>query len=63
MNWTDLLTAIGLAAVLEGILYAAFPEATKRALSEFMSLPTDTRRKAGLCVAAFGLLMVWLVRG
>ncbi len=63
MNWTDLLTALGLAAMIEGILYAAFPDATKRALSEFMALPADTRRKAGLCVSAVGLLVIWLVRG
>jgi len=58
-----LLTAIGLAAVFEGILYAAFPDATKRAMSEFMSLPADSRRKAGMSIAVFGLLIVWLVRG
>lgn len=63
MNWTDLLAALGLAAVIEGICYAAFPDATKRAMSDFMSLPTDTRRKVGLGIAAFGLFVVWMVRG
>jgi uncharacterized protein YjeT (DUF2065 family) len=63
MNWSDLFVALGLAAVIEGILYAAFPDATKQALGEFMSLPTETRRKIALCIAGVGLFIVWLVRG
>ena len=63
MDWTDLLTALGLAAMIEGILYAVFPEGAKQAMAEFMSLPTETRRKAALGIAVFGFFMIWLVRG
>lgn len=63
MDWTDFLTALGLAAMIEGILYAAFPEGAKQAMAEFMSLPTDQRRKIALGIAAFGFVLIWLVRG
>lgn len=63
MHWSDLLTALGLAAMIEGILYAAFPDATKRALGEFMAMPTETRRRIALGIAGFGFVVVWLVRG
>jgi len=63
MDWTDLLTALGLAAVVEGLLYAAFPDAMKRAMAEFMALPEETRRKMGLSIAMFGLFVIWIVRG
>lgn len=62
MDWSDLLTALGLAAVIEGLLYAAFPEATKQAMSEFMALPTGTRRGIAIGIAVAGLTIVWLVR-
>ena len=62
MAWSDLFAALGLAAVLEGVLYAAAPEATKQALSEFFSLPAATRRMIGLVIAAVGCGIVWLAR-
>lgn len=62
MAWSDLIAALGLAAVIEGSFYALAPEATKRAFLEFFTLPTDTRRMIGLVVALAGLGIVWLVR-
>ena len=63
MQWTDLITALGLAAVLEGLLYAAFPEAMRKAMAEFMALPVEMRRATGIGIALFGLFLVWMVRG
>jgi uncharacterized protein YjeT (DUF2065 family) len=63
MAWSDLLAAIGVAAMVEGILYAAFPDATKRAMHEFLSMPTGARRRMALIVAGAGLLLLWIVRG
>lgn len=63
MNWSDLLTAIGLAAVIEGVLYAAFPEQMKKAMGEFMAMPIETRRMVALAIAAAGLVIVWFARG
>jgi uncharacterized protein YjeT (DUF2065 family) len=63
MAWSDLLAAIGVAAMVEGILYAAFPDATKRAMQEFLAMPTGARRRMALIVAGAGLLLLWIVRG
>ncbi len=63
MAWSDLLAAIGLAAMIEGILYAAFPDATKRAMQAFLAMPVPARRRIALWIAAAGLLLLWAVRG
>ena len=63
MDWTDFLTALGLAAMIEGVCYAAFPEGAKRAMTEFMSLPTEQRRRIALGIAMFGFVLIWFVRG
>lgn len=62
MDWSDLFTALGLAAVIEGVLYAAAPEATKRTMTEFMSLPTETRRRMALGIAIVGIVIISLAR-
>lgn len=59
----DLWTALGLVLVIEGLLYAAFPEAMRRAVALVLSLPASQVRAVGLGTAAFGLVCVWLVRG
>jgi uncharacterized protein YjeT (DUF2065 family) len=60
---SDLLAAVALAIVLEGLLYAAFPEQMKRMLASLMALPASTIRTGALVCAGVGLLMLWLVRG
>lgn len=62
MSWSDLFTALGLAAVIEGAAYAIAPEATKRAFIEFFSMPVEARRLVGLLVCTGGILLVWLAR-
>ncbi len=62
MGWSDLFTALGLAAVIEGAAYALAPEATKRAFNEFFSMPVEARRLVGLIVCVGGLLLVLLAR-
>jgi uncharacterized protein YjeT (DUF2065 family) len=56
---TALLAALGLAIVLEGLLYAAFPEQMKRALAAILEQPASTIRAAGLACAAAGLVLLW----
>jgi len=60
---SDFVVAFGLVLVLEGVLYALFPEQMKRFAEMAFSLPPETLRKAGLAAAACGVLIVWLVRG
>ena len=58
----DLLTALGLAIAIEGALYALFPAAMKRVLTEALEKPESTLRLAGLAAAVGGVAIVWLLR-
>jgi len=59
----DLLVAIGLVLVIEGILYAAFTDQLKAMMIQVLKMPTATIRTSGLVVAAIGVLIIWMVRG
>lgn len=60
---SDFLAALALAIVLEGLMYAAFPEQMKRALALVLGMSSVTIRIAALTSAAFGLILLYLVRG
>ena len=59
----DVLTALALILVIEGAMYALFPEAMKRFLAQVMALPASSLRGAGLASAIAGVALVWLLRG
>ena len=59
----DLLSAIGLVLVIEGALYALFPEAAKRMMVLMSGQPSALLRAVGVGAAALGVIVVWLVRG
>jgi uncharacterized protein YjeT (DUF2065 family) len=59
----DLITALGLAMVIEGALYALFPDAMRRMMAIVLGQPQNQIRGAGLFAVALGVLIVWLVRG
>jgi uncharacterized protein len=58
----DLWTALALVLVIEGTLYALFPEGMKRAAARALAVPPQTLRLAGLAAACAGVALVWLVR-
>ncbi len=60
---SDFLVALGLVFVIEGIVFAAFPLAAKRAVTAMLETPDAVLRVVGLASAIFGLLLVWLIRG
>ena len=60
---SDLVAAIGLVLVLEGILYAGFPHAARNVMRRVLELPENALRAAGLAGLAVGLAIVWLSRG
>lgn len=62
-GWSDLVTALGLVLVIEGLLLALFPDALKRMLAEVMTKPSQSLRIGGVVSAAIGVAVVWLVRG
>ena len=59
---SDFLAALGLVLVIEGVLYALFPDAMKRFVRLALEMPSATMRAAGLFSAILGLVVVWLVR-
>jgi uncharacterized protein len=59
----DFLAALGLVFVIEGLVFAAFPGAAKRAVASVLETPESTLRAIGIGSAVIGLLVVWLVRG
>lgn len=60
---TDFLTALALVLVIEGVLYAAFPDVMRRGMQAAFELPRRTLRLTGLIVAVIGVFAVWLIRG
>ena len=58
---TAFLTAIGLIFVIEGGLYALFPEAMRRSIQRVLAQPPGRIRAIGMGAALAGLLLVWLV--
>ena len=58
----DFLAALGLLLVIEGIVFAAFPEAVKRAMADAAESPADRMRLVGIVSAVAGLVVVWFVR-
>ncbi len=60
---SDLITALALVLVIEGAIYALFPDAMKRVVLSIADMPAAMLRYAGLIAAAVGVVIVWLVRG
>lgn len=60
---SDFIVALGLVFVIEGLVFAAFPGAAKRAVIAVIETPEIVLRAVGLISALVGLLVVWLVRG
>jgi uncharacterized protein YjeT (DUF2065 family) len=58
----DFLVALGLLFAIEGIVLAAFPASTKRAMAAVLEMPDASLRIAGIVSALVGVLIVWLVR-
>ncbi len=60
---TELLTALALVLVIEGLAWALFPDHIRRALGQLAQLPPEVLRIGGLAAAGLGALCVWLLRG
>jgi hypothetical protein len=60
---TDFVAAIGLVLVIEGVMFAVFPGAARRAMAIMLESPEGSLRTSGVVAALAGLAIVWLVRG
>ena len=59
---TDVWTALALVLVIEGALYALFPDGMRRAAARALLVPPQALRLAGLTAACVGVALVWLIR-
>jgi uncharacterized protein YjeT (DUF2065 family) len=59
----ELLQALALVLVIEGLLYALFPAGLKRMMARATNVPDDALRVAGLLACAAGVAAIWLIRG
>jgi hypothetical protein len=53
--------ALALAIVLEGLLYAAFPEQMKRVIRQVLEAPESLIRVVALTSAALGLMVLFVL--
>ena len=60
---TDLLTALALVLVIEGLMLAVFADRLNVMLAKLEEVPHEVLRVAGLASAVIGLIAVWLIRG
>jgi len=58
----ELIIAIALILVLEGALYALFPNGMRRMALQLERIPVSSLRSAGLLSAIVGVGIIWLVR-
>lgn len=60
---TEFWVALGLVLVLEGVLYALFPEAMQRMMRLAIELSPANLRRFGLIGAFAGFFVVWVIKG
>ena len=59
---SEVVTAVGLVFVLEGLIYAIWPGGMKQMMAMMQDTPEETMRTTGLVAIAIGVGIVWLAR-
>ena len=62
LNWGDLLTALALVLVIEGIVPFVSPQSLRRMLETVSQLDDRSLRITGLISMIFGVVRLYLVR-
>lgn len=62
MNWTDLLTALALVLVIEGIMPFLNPTGMRRVMLMAAQMNNSTLRGLGLTSMLIGIVVLYLVR-
>jgi len=60
MTWKVLIAAIGLAFVIEGAVYFAFPDFSRKFIARMLELNPGVARRIGLLSIVFGLVVLWI---
>ncbi len=58
----DLVVALGLVLVVEGVVYALAPGHLKEFMRKAQEIPDQSLRLGGVAAMGLGVLIVWLVR-
>ena len=58
---TLILGSLGLLLIIEGLLYAVFPNRMKSMIQKMLEMNNDTLKWGGLMSAILGFLMLWTV--
>ena len=53
--------SIGLLLIIEGLLYAVFPNRMKSLISKMTEMADDTLKWGGIASALLGLMIMWTV--
>jgi uncharacterized protein len=59
---SDLFTALALVLVIEGALYALFPDAMQRMMAQALEMPPAMLRNGGLVAAIVGFAVIWFIK-
>jgi|TARA_B100001989_G_scaffold37712_1_gene22720 uncharacterized protein YjeT (DUF2065 family) len=51
--------SLGLLLIIEGLLYALFPDRMKKMIKSMLAMNNDTLKWGGLASAILGFLMLW----
>ena len=56
------LIGFGLILIVEGLIYAIFPEGMKKLLTRMIDMPVSALRLGGLVAAVIGLALLWAMK-
>lgn len=59
----DFLVGLAFFLIIEGLIYALFPQAMKRMAAEVHKISDSGIRNSGVVALALGVFGVWLIRG
>ena len=59
---STLINAFGLFLIIEGLLYAIFPNTMKSMIGKMLNSSNETLKWTGIISAVIGLIIIWLVK-
>ena len=59
---STLITAFGLFLIIEGLLYALFPNIMKSMIGKMLNSSNETLKWTGIISAVIGLIIIWLAK-
>ncbi len=60
--WNELLVAVALVLVIEGVIPFLAPEKFRRALAQLVQMPDQVLRVVGLASMTLGIIVLYIIR-